>query len=52
MKIETVLERALHQEAGTRIEEENQTPKVEFIERYETRSIGGRHQAGVPIYSA
>ena len=36
MKIETVLERALHLEAVTRIEEEEQTPKVAVIRRDET----------------
>ena len=39
MKIETVLERALHLEAVTRIEEEEQTPKVAVIRRDETKDL-------------
>ena len=39
MKIETVLERALHLEAVTRIEEEVQTPKVAVIRRDETKDL-------------
>ena len=38
-KIETVLERALHLEAVTRIEEEEQTPKVAVIRRDETKDL-------------
>ena len=37
MKIETVLERALHLEAVTRIEEEEQTSKVALIRRDDTK---------------
>ena len=40
MKTETVLERALHIEAGRRIEEEEQTPKVAVIRRDETKDYG------------
>ena len=39
MKIEIVLERALHLEAVTRIEEEEQTPKVAVIRRDETNKL-------------
>ena len=39
MKFETVLERALHLEAVTRIEEEEQTPKVAVIRRDETEDL-------------
>ena len=39
MKIETVLERALHLEAVTRIEEEERTPKVAVIRRDETKGL-------------
>ena len=39
MKIETVLERALHLEAVTRIEEEEQTPNVAVIRRDETKDL-------------
>ena len=39
MKIETVLKRALHLEAVTRIEEEEQTPKVAVIRRDETKNL-------------
>ena len=39
MKIETVLERALHLEAVTRIEEEEQTRKVAVIRRTETKYL-------------
>ena len=39
MKIETVLERALHLEAVTRIEEEEQTPKVAVIRWDETKKL-------------
>ena len=39
MKIETVLERALHLEAVTRKEEEEQTPKVAVIRRDETKDL-------------
>ena len=39
MKIETVLERALHLEAVTRIEEEEQTPKIAVIRRDETKDL-------------
>ena len=39
MKIETILERALHLEAVTRIEEEEQTPKVSLIRRDETKDL-------------
>ena len=39
MKSETVLERALHLEAVTRIEEEEQTPKVAVIRRDETKDL-------------
>ena len=39
MKIETVLERTLHLEAVTRIEEEEQTPKVAVIRRNETKDL-------------
>ena len=39
MTIKTVLERALHLEAVTRIEEEEQTPNVEFIRREETKDL-------------
>ena len=39
IKIETVLERALHLEAVTRIEEEEQTPKVAVIRRDETKDL-------------
>ena len=39
MKIETVLERALHLEAVTRIEEEEQTTKVAVIRRDETKDL-------------
>ena len=38
-KIETVLERALHTEAVTRIEKEQQTPKVAVIRRDETKDL-------------
>ena len=38
MKIETVLERALHLEAVTRMEEEEQTAKVAVIGRDETKN--------------
>ena len=52
MKIETVLEIALHLEAVTRIEEEERTPKVAVIRRDETKDFGGgRHQAFDPIVS-
>ena len=37
MKIETVLEEALHMQAVTRIEEEEQTPKIAVIRRDETK---------------
>ena len=39
MKIETGLERALHLESVTRIEEEEQTPKVAVIRRDETKDL-------------
>ena len=39
MKIETVLERAMHLKAVTRIEEEEQTPKVAVIRRDETKDL-------------
>ena len=39
MKIETALERALHLEAVTRIEEGEQTPKVAIIRRDETKDL-------------
>ena len=39
MRIETVLERALHLEAVTRIEEEEQTQKVAVIRRDETKDL-------------
>ena len=39
MKIETDLEKALHLEAVTRIEEEEQTPKVAVIRRDETKDL-------------
>ena len=39
MKIETVLERALHLEAETRTEEEEQTPKYAVIRRDETKDL-------------
>ena len=39
MKIETVLQRALHLEAVTRIEEEEQTPKLEIIRQNETKDL-------------
>ena len=39
MKIETVLERALHLETVTRIEEEEQTPNVAVIRRDETKDL-------------
>ena len=39
MKIETVLERALHLEAVTKIEEEEQQPKVAVIRRDENREL-------------
>ena len=39
MKIETVLERALHLEAEIRIEEEEQTPKISVIRRDETKDL-------------
>ena len=39
MKIEPVLERALHLEDVTRIEEEEQTPTVAVIRRIETKDL-------------
>ena len=39
MKIETVLERALHLEAVTKIEEEEQQPKIAAIRRDENREL-------------
>ena len=39
MKIETVLEQALHLEAVPRIEDEGQTPKAEVIRRDETKNF-------------
>ena len=39
MKIETVLELALNLEAVTRVEEEEQTPKVAVIRRDETKDL-------------
>ena len=39
MKIQTFFEQALHLEAVTRIEEEEQTPKVEVIRRNETKDL-------------
>ena len=39
MKIATVLERALHLEVATRIEEEEQTTKVAIIRRYEKKDL-------------
>ena len=38
-KFETVLERALHLEAVTRIEEEEQRTKIAVFRRYETKDI-------------
>ena len=39
MKIETVLERALHLEAVLSTEEEEQTPKIALIRRDETKNL-------------
>ena len=39
MKIETVLERALRLEAVTRMEKEEQTPKIAVIRRDETKDL-------------
>ena len=39
MKIETVLEQALHLETVTIIEEEEQTPKIAIIRRDETKNL-------------